>query len=326
MLKALFEKQAKSLEAFYSQVDVAQAENVLAKISACSGALILSGVGKSGYIAQKISATCVSTGTRSTFLCPAQALHGDLGILSSEDILVLFSNSGESQELVDLLPYAKAKGAFTIGIVSKKESRLAKQADMAMVLPSIQELCPFDLAPTTSTAAQLLFGDALAMALMERKKFSISDFAANHPAGFLGRKITLKVADLMLKQGSIPICQMDARLIETLHDLSSKKCGCLLVCDKKGSLKGIFTDGDLRRAIESKGANALEMRIEELMSVSPRTTRSNLLAMDAIRQMEEDPACLVSVLPVVENERIVGLLRMHDIIQAGLKIESSPKQ
>lgn len=318
MLKIFFEKQAKSLVDFYAEIDLPQAEKVLEKLSSCKGTLVFSGVGKSGYIAQKISATCVSTGTRATFLCPAQALHGDLGILSEKDILLLFSKSGESQELIDLLPYAKAKGVFTIGVVSKKEARLAKQVDMTMVLPSVQELCPFDLAPTTSTAAQLLFGDALAIALMERKKFSIRDFAANHPAGFLGRKITLKVADLMLKQESLPICQMDARLFEVLHDLSSKRCGCLLVCDRQGALKGIFTDGDLRRAIESKGANALEMRIEELMSASPRTTRSNLLAMDAIHQMEEDPSRLVSVLPVVENERPIGLLRMHDVIQAGL--------
>ena len=317
-LKALFEKQKAAVDIFYEKIDLAQAENLLTLLRGCKGTLFFTGVGKSGYIAEKIAATCISTGTKARFLSPAQALHGDLGVLCDEDILLLFSKSGESNELIDLLPFAKGKGVFNVGITSNKASRLARNTDFQMILPNVPELCPFDLAPTSTTAIQLLFGDALAIALMEQKNFTIRDFAANHPAGLLGRKITLKVADLMLMNSSLPTCKVDAKLIDTLHDLTSKKCGCLLVCDDKEQLKGIFTDGDLRRAIEKKGASALEMRLEELMSKAPRTTSKSLLAIDAIHQMEENPSQLVSVLPVVENKKLVGLLRMHDILQAGL--------
>lgn len=319
MLKTLFEKQKKSLDHFFSTLAIADVENVFEKLRSCSGVVILSGVGKSGHIAQKISTTLISTGTRASFLCPAHALHGDLGFVSPQDIFLLFSKSGESRELIDLLPYVQKKGAFTIAAVSQANSRLAKAADLAIVLPVNQELCPYDLAPTTSTAVQLLFGDCLAIALMQAKQFTVNDFASNHPAGFLGRKITLKVVDIMLKNEQLPICRPNDRLMDKLHELSVKKCGCLLVCDEEGILKGMFTDGDLRRAIESKGSDALQMPLSQLMIRMPLTISSSLLAIDAMHQMEADPSRLVTVLPVVENERVIGLLRMHDVVQAGLR-------
>lgn len=313
MLKTLFEKQKKSIDHFFSALDISSAEKVFEKVRACTGVVILSGVGKSGHIAQKISATMVSTGTKSSFLCPSHALHGDLGFVSPNDLFLMFSKSGESQELIDLLPYVRKKGAFVIAVVSQKNSRLAKSSDIAMILPVEQELCPFDLAPTISTTVQLLFGDCLAIALMQAKRFSIEDFGANHPSGLLGRKITMRVADLMLKQDELPLCKLEDLLIDTLHELSAKKCGCLLVCDDAGQLQGIFTDGDLRRALQSKGAHVLQLPLSELMTVSPRTVPSHLLVFDAMQRMEA-----VTVLPVVENGKAIGLLRMHDIVQAGM--------
>jgi arabinose-5-phosphate isomerase len=319
MLQTLFEKQKKSIDYFFSRLDISSMEKVFKKVSSCKGVVILSGVGKSGHIAQKISATMVSTGTKSSFLCPSHAVHGDLGFVSQNDLFLMFSKSGESQELIDLLPYVQRKGAFVIGVVSEKNSRLAKASDMAMILPVEQELCPFDLAPTVSTAVQLLFGDCLAIALMQEKRFSIEDFALNHPAGLLGRKITMKVFDLMLKEHELPICKPEDLLMDTLHELSAKKCGCLLVCDQNQRLMGIFTDGDLRRAIQAKGAEALQRKMSELMTAFPLVVAPHLLVFEAMRQMEIDSSRLVTALPVVENERVIGLLRMHDIVQAGLK-------
>lgn len=319
MLQTLFAKQREYLDHFFSTVDLSCVEKVVEKVHACEGVVVLSGVGKSGHIAQKIATTLVSTGTRSTFLCPAHALHGDVGFIHSKDICLLFSKSGESQELLDLIPHLRGKGAFVIAAVSHMQSRLAKSADMAIFLPVQQELCPFDLAPTTSTTVQLLFGDCLAVALMEKRRFSMMEFASNHPAGFLGRKMTLKVSDLMLSKGEMPICSLEDRLIDVLHELSTKKCGCLLVCSSDLSLHGIFTDGDLRRAIEKKGGDALQLPVKELMSSSPLTITSDMLAFDAMRLMESDPSRLVTVLPIVENKVLLGLLRMHDILQAGLR-------
>ncbi len=318
MLKTLLEKQKASLDYFFSNFDLKSAEKVLEKLRLCSGCVILCGVGKSGLIAQKIAATLVSTGTRATFLCPLNALHGDLGFVSSNDLLIFFSKSGESQELLDLLPFVKKRGAFTIGVISLKTSRLAKAVDLTMILPVDKELCPLDLAPTTSTAVQLLFGDVLAIQLMEDRNFSARDFALNHPSGMIGRKITMKVIDLMLQGEALPICKHNEKLIDTLHELSAKKCGCLLVCDEKKQLLGIFTDGDLRRALESKGAHVLQLPLSEIMTKVPQKIHPDELAFNAMQLMEANPKCLINVLPVVEGEKVVGLLRMHDLIQKGL--------
>lgn len=319
MLKKLFNDQRRYLDRFFDNVDFSAAERIFQKLLECRGVMIVSGVGKSGHIAEKISATFLSTGTRSFFLSPSHALHGDIGFVTSQDLFLVFSKSGESQEILDLLPHIQKKGAAIIAIVSQPHSRLAKASDLSIVLPIERELCPFDLAPTTSTAAQLIFGDCLAIALMQAKQFALSDFAANHPAGLLGRKITLKVSDLMLKGKEIPLCHPDDRLIDVLHELSMKKCGCLLIADEKEQLLGIFTDGDLRRSIQSKGAEALQAPLSSLMTLAPRTISPDKLAFEAMKRMEENPAHLITVLPVLENEKVVGILRMHDILQSGLQ-------
>lgn len=315
MLKRLFEDQRDHLSHFFDKIDLTQAQKILDKLQNCKGAVILSGVGKSGHIAEKISATFLSTGTRSFFLNPLNALHGDIGMVGPEDLFLAFSKSGNSQEIVNLLPHIQRKGAFSIVIVSKPDSRLAALSDLSMILPLEKELCPHDLVPTTSTAVQLIFGDCLAIALMQSRQFSVKDFAENHPGGALGRKITFKVADLMLKGETIPKCSPQDLLIDVLHELSKKRCGCLLVADEEDVLKGIFTDGDLRRSIEKIGPKALEMPLKELMTVSPKSVDSDQLALDAVKKMEEDLAHPITVLPVLEKGKLVGILRMHDILQ-----------
>jgi arabinose-5-phosphate isomerase len=318
MIRELIDEQRRYLNSYFEQIDCAQAEAILRALQDCTGTVVLSGVGKSGHIAEKIAATFLSTGTKAFYLDPTHAIHGDLGYVAKEDVFLAFSKSGESQELVELVPFVRKRGAKSIAIVSNEHSRLAGACDLFMMLPVERELCPFDLAPTTSTAVQLLFGDCLAIALMRAKKITLNDFALNHPGGILGRRITLKVGDLMLKGNDLPLSRPTDHLIHVLPELSAKRCGCLLVVDATKDLKGIFTDGDLRRSLELMGSSALESTLAELMTPKPRTITPDHLAVDAMRQMEEDPRRLITVLPVLENGRVVGLLRMHDILQAGL--------
>jgi len=231
-------------------------------------------------------------------------------------VVLAFSKSGESQELLDLIPYVK--GAKTVALVSKSGSRLAQKCQAVVHLPVLRELCPFDLAPTVSTTVQLLFGDALAMQLMQHRGFSVGDFAANHPAGLLGKKITLRAQDLMKKGAEMPLCRSTDKLLDVLPELSSKRLGCLLVVDEQAKLQGIFTDGDLRRAIQTRGTGVFEAKIADVMTKTARTIAPELLALDALRLMEQNPAQRIAVLPVVEQSRVVGLLHLHDILQAGL--------
>ena len=217
-----------------------------------------------------------------------------------------------------MIPYIRKKGAKIIAIVSNQESRLVKEADFFITLPVEKELCPFNLAPTTSAAVQLIFGDILAVALMKAKNFTLSEFAVNHPAGSIGKKISLCVDDLMLRGENIPLCTQESCLIDVIAELSSKKCGALLVVDEKNELKGIFTDGDLRRAILQFGKDLLSQKIADLMTKAPQATTKKTLAWQAMKQMEENPKKLITVLPVVEGKKVVGIVRLHDILQAGL--------
>ena len=316
MIRELIDEQRRYLNAYFEKIDCAKAAQILQALQECRGTVVLSGVGKSGHIAEKIAATFLSTGTKAFFLDPTHAAHGDLGYVAEHDMFLAFSKSGESQELLELLPYIRRRGAKSIAIVSNEQSRLARACDLFISLPVERELCPFDLAPTTSTAVQLLFGDCLAIALMRTKQVTLNDFALNHPGGLLGRRISLKVDDIMLKGDDLPLGRPTDHLIDVLPELTLKRCGCLLVVDETQELKGIFTDGDLRRSLESMGSSALESTLSELMTPKPRCTSSETLAWEAMRQMEEDPNRLITVLAVVDDGRVVGLLRMHDILQA----------
>ena len=320
MLKRLFNNYKHHLDYFFNHISLEKTQDILDRLTACKGMLIFSGVGKSGIIADKLAKTMISTGTKALFLPPMNALHGDIGIVTANDILILISKSGESRELLDLIPFAKKRGVQTIAFVSNSQSKLLKACDCGVTLPLEKELCPFDLAPTTSTAIQLIFGDVLAVALMQEKRFSLDDYAENHPAGALGKKISLCVEDLMLKGEDLPLVDKEESLMHALIELTRKRCGCLLVVDQNRKLQGIFTDGDLRRAFQniSKHTPILNKTIGELMTTSFIFTHKHERALNALRLMQRDSKKWVMMLPVMENKRLIGLIRMHDIIQAGM--------
>ena len=318
MLKELIDQQRASLDYFWCHLDLEEAELFFQACLECKGLIVITGVGKSGFIAEKIAATLISTGTKALYLPPTNFLHGDLGILGCDDLLIMISKSGESEEILDIIPFAKIRRTQLLALVSKKGSRLERAADLTILLPLDRELSPFDLAPTTSTVLQLLFGELIAVSLMRKKNFSISQYALNHPSGSIGKKMTLTVDDLMLQEDQLPLCSTEALLGDVLVELTNKKCGCLLVVDKARTLVGVFTDGDLRRALQQKGSAVLEDKVAQLMTYSPLSATKKELAIEAMKRMQKDPKKWVMMLPVLEEKKVVGLLRMHDIIHSGL--------
>jgi arabinose-5-phosphate isomerase len=318
VLREIFNDQRKHLEYFFDHLDEKQAEAVFNLCSTIKGFLVLTGIGKSGLVAEKIAMTLVSTGTKALYLPSLNFLHGDIGIVSSEDCVILLSKSGETEELLSLVPYIRKKGAKLIALVSNSNSRLAQMADVALSLPVEKELCPFDLAPTISTEVQLLFGDVLTMALMKHKGFTLASYGENHPSGTIGKKATIKVEQIMIQGDALPICQPSQKLKEVLPEFSAKRLGCLLVVDPEGKFQGIYTDGDLRRSLQSFGSDVMQKTIGDLMTRSPISTEANVSAWDALKLMQKDPKRWIMVLPVVEEEKVVGLIRMHDIIHTGI--------
>jgi arabinose-5-phosphate isomerase len=319
MLKELLDNQRNYTDHFFKTLDLQPIEQLVQLLLQCSGVLFFTGVGKSGLVAKKIAFTMVSTGTRAFYLSPTDAVHGDLGMVSSHDAFIILSKSGETEELLDLVPAIRNKGAKLIGVVCKPQSRLAATCHVSVTLPFQRELCPFDMAPTMSTTSQLLFGDLLAIALMRYKNFSLDEYALNHPSGQIGKRITLKVKDLMLTGDRIPLCGPEERLGEILVELSNKRCGCILIADKNRKLLGIFTDGDLRRTLQKVGGQVLEARMDEVMNSRPSSILPEVLAWEAMKRMEADDQRRIMMLPVVDSEsRVLGLLHLHDIIQSGL--------
>ncbi|HEX4839507.1 MAG TPA: KpsF/GutQ family sugar-phosphate isomerase [Rhabdochlamydiaceae bacterium] len=318
MLREIFTDQRKHLEYFFDHLDEKQAEAVFNLCAGIKGFLVLSGVGKSGLVAEKIAMTLVSTGTKALYLPSLNFLHGDIGIISSDDCVLLLSKSGETEELLSLVPFIRKKGAKLIALVSNMSSRLAQMADVALSLPVEKELCPFDLAPTISTEVQLLFGDVLSMALMKHKGFTLASYGENHPSGTIGKKTTIKVGQIMIHGQALPICQPAQKLLDVLPEFSSKRLGCLLVVDPQGKFQGIYTDGDLRRSLQAFGSDVMHKAIEELMTRRPISTQVDVLAWDALKLMQKDPKRWIMVLPVLEKEKVVGLIRMHDIIHTGI--------
>jgi arabinose-5-phosphate isomerase len=317
-VKNLLNRQQAHLSYFYQHVDCAQADAVVDFCAQARGLLVFTGVGKSGIIAEKIVMTLISTGTKALYLPAMNFLHGDIGVVSEDDVVIMLSKSGETEELVNLVPFVQKRGAKVIAWVSNLQSRLGVQSDLSILLPVEKELCPFDLAPTTSAEVQLLFGDALAMALMERKGFSLSSYGENHPAGMIGKKSTLTVKDVMVESESLPLCHPLKTLQEALSELSEKRLGCLIIVDDQQRFQGIFTDGDLRRALQSNGSSVMERTVGELMTIAAITVQPQEMAWDAMKLMQTDPNRWVMTLPVLEEDRIVGLIRMHDIIHAGI--------
>lgn len=290
---------------------------------ACKGRVVVSGIGKSGHIARKIASTLTSTGTPSLFLHPAEAAHGDIGLLQSGDSLIILSKSGESDEIYPLLRAATERHIPIIAITSNGNSELAKAATAqgALLLVSVnEEACPHDLAPTSSTTAQLVIGDALAVALLEARKFTSDDFARLHPGGALGRKLTMTVRDLMKTGNELPLIKQDATLSSVMLEISGKRLGCACVVDTNNILLGIITDGDLRRCFQRDGEiNLKQITAGDLMSGTPKTTDAETLAIEALHQMEE-PLPKVMQLPVLDKaKKVIGLIHLHDIVKAGIQ-------
>ncbi len=302
-----------------TRLNAGQVEHVISLLSACRGKVVVMGVGKSGIIAQKIAATMTSTGTAALHLHPSDAVHGGLGLISPEDVVIVLSNSGETDEIVGVLPYLKRRQVPIVAIVGNLQSTLARRADAVLDASVDHEACPFNLAPTTSTTVALAVGDALAMTLMKDKGLTLDDFAVNHPAGRLGKRLTLRVADLMHEGVNNPTIPLGSLWLQVVGAISEGGLGAVNVIDPAGRLAGIITDGDLRRAIQLRDHAALEnLLCDDIMTRNPVVAGPDMLAYDALRLME-DRSSQISVLPVVDGDRIcIGLLRVHDIVRSGL--------
>jgi arabinose-5-phosphate isomerase len=283
----------------------------LAVLAHVTGRVIVSGMGKSGHIARKLAATLASTGTPAQFVHPAEASHGDLGMITHADAVIAFSNSGETPELADLVTYAKRFDIPLIGVTGRPGSTLAKEADVALLLPDSPEACPMGLAPTTSTTVMLALGDALAVALLELKGFSADDFHVLHPGGKLGKRL-LRVSGLMHSGDEMPIVHADTPMAEALLVITAKHFGCVGIVDDAGRLLGIITDGDLRRHM---GDDLLGLSAVSVMTANPKTTRPDALASEALAFMN---AKGITNLFVVENSRPVGIVHLHDVLRAGV--------
>jgi arabinose-5-phosphate isomerase len=301
------------------RLDAAQVQRVVGLLAACKGKLVILGVGKSGIIAQKIAATMTSAGTLALYLHPSDALHGGLGIVRPDDVVMVLSNSGETDEIVAMLPYLNNRNVAIIAIVGNLDSTLARRADAVLDASVDQEACPLNLAPTTSTTVALAIGDALAMTLMKEKGLTSDEFASNHPAGRLGKRLTLRVADLMHRGAENPTIDVGSSWVDVVRAISKGGLGAVCVVDAAGILAGIITDGDLRRAIEQKSHESLaRLTCDDFMTRRPTVASPDLLAFDALRLMEDRPS-QISVLPVVDrDQKCVGLIRLHDIVRSGL--------
>jgi len=280
----------------------------------CRGRVVVSGMGKSGHIARKLAATLASTGTPAFFVHAAEAGHGDLGMITPDDVVVMLSNSGETDELVMLAPHLRREGARLIAITGNEQSSLAKGADVHLDAAVDAEACPLGLAPTASTTAALALGDALALAVLQARGFSAEDFARSHPGGALGRRLLTRVADVMRSGSAVPTVSSSASLADAVIEMSGKGMGMTAVIDADARVAGIFTDGDLRRAIE-RGVDFRAARVAELMTREPRRIAPERLAIDCVEAMERAPK--VTQLLVVDAEgRLAGALHLHDLFRA----------
>ena len=288
--------------------------DAVARIRDCLGRVVVSGIGKSGHVARKLAATLASTGTPAFFVHAAEASHGDLGMITPDDIVIMLSNSGETDELVTLAPHVRRQGAALIAMTGNVESSLAQAADVHLDAAVDAEACPLGLAPTASTTAMQALGDALALALLDARGFSADDFARSHPGGALGRRLLTTVGDVMRSGDALPVVPLDCTLADAVVEMSSKAMGMTAVVDAQSRVAGVFTDGDLRRAIE-RGADFRATRIRELMSPNPRRIAPGRLAIDCVDLMEQSPK-VMQLLVVDDGGRLVGALHIHDLFRA----------
>jgi len=279
----------------------------------CRGRVVVTGMGKSGHIGNKIAATLASTGTPAFFVHPGEASHGDMGMIQPEDVVIALSNSGESGEVTSLLPLFKRLGSKLISMTGNPDSSLGKAADAHLNTGVEKEACPLDLAPTSSTTTALVMGDALAVALLEARGFTAEDFAFSHPGGSLGRRLLLKVEDIMHAEAQIPVVTPDTPMAEALLVVTSKGLGMTTI-QQNGKLAGIFTDGDLRRAVD-QGVDIHTARIGDVMTANCKTTEPGILAAEALKQMEDGS---INALVVMRGDQVAGVITMHDMLRAGV--------
>jgi arabinose-5-phosphate isomerase len=286
-------------------------------IFSATGKVVTSGLGKSGIAAGKAAVTFSSTGTPSVFLHPVEAMHGDIGLVQKNDVGLLYSNSGENKEVLDVLQAFKRMGIPTVAVVGRKRCSLARYADVALDASVKEEACPLNLAPTSSVIVALAVGDALAACIMQRRGFNENDYSRLHPSGALGKKLLLRVGDVMHGGKDLPLVKTGTLMADVLLALTSKAMGAVIVVDRGGRLRGIYTDGDLKRTIQ-RHKDFLTRRIDTIMSVDPISVRDDRLAAEAFDLME-NRSSQISVLPVVDkNKKVVGIVRLHDLVRAGL--------
>ena len=324
-LTRCLEEEGAAIAACAHRLDGQQVESALGLLDRCAetrAKLVITGVGKSGIVARKIAATFSSIGLMAIFLNPVDALHGDLGLVAPDDVTLLLSNSGETQEVLEILPHLRRRGTARIALVGRINSSLARGCDVVLDASVDREVCPLNLAPTASTAVAMAIGDALAAVWMERRGISPQDFALNHPAGSLGKQLTLTAADLMVGTATLRPLETGTALAEVIAHLTADGVGaCWVACQGQTSqLGGLITDGDLRRALQSHPpAEWSLLTAGDLMTADPITVSGDTLAIHALEAMETNRRKSISVLPVVgEGRLMLGLLRLHDLVQAGL--------
>ncbi|RPI71638.1 MAG: KpsF/GutQ family sugar-phosphate isomerase [Ignavibacteriales bacterium] len=282
----------------------------------CTGRVVLTGMGKSGLIARKIVATLNSTGTASIYLHPTDALHGDLGMVRKEDVVILISKSGATQEIANLIPMLKRLKVRLIAMAGVRNSRLDSECDVLLDISVKEEACPFDLAPTSSTTAALVMGDALAVVLLQMREFTEDDFAALHPGGSLGKRLSLSIKEIMHKEDSMPVVNEDTPIKDVIFEITSKRLGTTTVVDKNGKLSGVVTDGDLRRLLE-RTMDIKDLKAKDIMSKNPKVMKDHYLASFALQAMENFK--ITTLIIVDDSNKPSGIIHLHDLVNLGLR-------
>ncbi len=311
--RRVFDVEARAIAALAERVDAhfVRASQLMLN---CPGRVVVTGMGKSGHIGNKIASTLASTGTPSFFVHPGEASHGDLGMITDQDVVLALSNSGETDELLMILPLIKRKKIPLIGMSGKPNSTLARASDVHLDVSVAEEACPLNLAPTASTTAALVMGDALAIALLEARGFTAEDFAMSHPAGSLGRKLLMRISDVMHTGDQVPCVASDASLSQALVEMTRKGLGMTAVTDADGRLLGVFTDGDLRRMLDDADMDLRDTAVLEVMTRRPKTISPDRLAVEAAKLMEDH--AIHALLVVADDGMLVGALNIHDLLRA----------